>query len=369
MDKVSHFLKSISGLAIFVAVAIFFPDIFLYFVISLVLFMLCRPLTKLLEKVKIGKLHINSTVSALIAIILLLLVVVLVIRFAVPMFNREVNLVKNIDVEDVFDYFEEPINRFFGFLASTDIVKSPEETIEYLENEVYKILNWANVKVVFGSVVSTTSSIFVGLFSTIFITFFFLREPDIIKMIFLAIVPDKFEDKTLKVMTFSRVMVSRYIIGLIIDVLCVATLTTIGLVIFKVPNPLMIGVLTGFLNIIPYLGPIIACVIGTVFGTVAVLSFGSYDMLLHCLIAVPSVIIFTNLIDNFIFQPIICSKSAKAHPVEIFVVILMAGSIGGIAGMIIAIPAYTVIRIIAKNFLGNVKVVEKLTKNMDDEKK
>ena len=365
MNKAANFIKSISGLLIFIAIAIFFPDIFLYFVVALVLFLLCRPLTSAIEKIKVGKFQINSTISALIAIVLLFMALALIVRFAVPMFNKEVNMVKNIDVGDVFDYFEEPINRFFGFLASINLVKSRDAAIEFLKNEVYNIVNWANVKIILGSVVSTTSSIFIGLFSTVFLLFFFLREPNIIKMIFLAIVPDKFENKTLKVLTSTRVMLSRYVIGLMIEVLCMATLITIGLIIFNVPNPLMIGVFVALLHVIPYIGPLIGSIVGTLFGVVAVLSNGSYDALLHCVIVIPCVIVVALLIDNFLFQPIIYSKSAKAHPVEIFIVILMAGSIGGIVGMIIAIPAYTVIRIIGKNFLGNVKFIEILTRKMD----
>lgn len=369
MDKFINFIKSISGLLIFIAIAVVFPDIFLYFVASLLLFLLCRPLTNVLEKIKIGKFKFNSTISSLIAIVLLFVVLIIVVMVAVPMFNREVNLVKNIDVQDVFDYFEEPINRFFGFLASINLVKSRDAAIEFLENEVYNIVNWANVKVVVGSVVSTTSSIFIGLFSTIFLVFFFLREPNIIKMIFLAIVPDKFETKTLKVLTSTRVMLSRYVVGLLVEVVCMATLITFGLIILKVPNPLMIGMFVALLHVIPYIGPLIGCIVGISFGVVAVLSSASYDTLMHCVISIPCVILVALLIDNFLFQPIIYSKSAKAHPVEVFLVILMGGSLGGIIGMIIAIPTYTVIRIIGKNFLGNVKFIDLLTRNMDEKNK
>jgi len=54
----------------------------------------------------------------------------------------------------------------------------------------------------------------------------------------------------------------------------------------------------------------------------------------------------------------------KAHPLEIFVVILVAGSLGGIVWMILAIPAYTFIRVVAKEFLGEFKVVKKLTQDI-----
>lgn len=369
MNKYLNFLKSISGLLIIITIAILFPNIFLYFTIALVLFLICSPLTELLKKVKIGKFHINATISAILTIIVLLSAVFLIIRFAVPVFNKEINLVKSIDIQEFINYFNKPIDKIYAYLASFNLVKSREETLTFLKDEIYNIINWTNFKTILGSVVSTTSSIFIGLFSTIFLTFFFLREPYIIKMIFLAIVPDSFENKTIKVLSSTKELLSHYVIGLMVEVLCMMTLITSGLLIFDIPNALMIGVLAGLLNIVPYLGPLMGCVLGTLFGAIAVLSNGSYDTLVYCIIVIPSVFVVANLFDNFLFQPLIYSKSAKAHPVEIFIVILMAGNIGGILGMIIAIPTYTVIRIIAKNFFGNLKFVEFLTRRMDDIKK
>jgi predicted PurR-regulated permease PerM len=71
-----------------------------------------------------------------------------------------------------------------------------------------------------------------------------------------------------------------------------------------------------------------------------------------------------NLIDNTVLQPLIYSNSVKAHPVEIFLVILIAGSLAGIPGMILAIPTYTMLRVIAKEFLSQFKVVQSLTRNI-----
>ncbi len=70
------------------------------------------------------------------------------------------------------------------------------------------------------------------------------------------------------------------------------------------------------------------------------------------------------LIDNIILQPNIFSKSVKAHPLEIFIVVLIAGKLGGILGMVLAIPVYTVLRVVGKVFLKEFKVIQNLTKNM-----
>jgi predicted PurR-regulated permease PerM len=76
------------------------------------------------------------------------------------------------------------------------------------------------------------------------------------------------------------------------------------------------------------------------------------------------VFISVQVIDNILFQPLIYASSVLAHPLEIFIVLLIAGSVAGILGMFLAIPAYTVIRVIAKEFFNNFKLVKRLTENI-----
>jgi len=76
--------------------------------------------------------------------------------------------------------------------------------------------------------------------------------------------------------------------------------------------------------------------------------------------------IIAQLVDNFFSQPFIFSKSVKSHPLEIFLVIIIAGLISGIVGLIIAIPVYTAIKVIAKEFLSEYRVVNKLTEGLND---
>ena len=159
-------------------------------------------------------------------------------------------------------------------------------------------------------------------------------------------------------------LLTRYIFGLIAEVLCMMILIFVGLSIFDIKNALIIAVVGGLMNIIPYLGPMMGCAIGVVIGIISNLGIGSYDMILPNSLEVISVFVGANLIDNFVLQPTIYSKSVFAHPIEIFLVILMAGNIAGVLGMIIAIPSYTLIRIIAKQLLSEFKFVELLTRKM-----
>ena len=140
------------------------------------------------------------------------------------------------------------------------------------------------------------------------------------------------------------------------------TLTIIGL-----KNAVVIGVIGGMLNIIPYLGPLMGACVGVILGIISIFVAGEYNMLLNTIIVVAATFAGANLIDNFVLQPLIYSKSVKAHPIEIFIVILMAGKLAGIIGMIVAIPSYTLIRIVAKQFLSKFRIVEMLTKKLDSD--
>jgi predicted PurR-regulated permease PerM len=78
------------------------------------------------------------------------------------------------------------------------------------------------------------------------------------------------------------------------------------------------------------------------------------------------ILIGTNLVDAMLIQPAIFSNTVKAHPLEIFLVILMAGALGGVLGMVVAIPCYTLLRVIAKEFLDHFKFFKKLTENIPE---
>jgi predicted PurR-regulated permease PerM len=143
------------------------------------------------------------------------------------------------------------------------------------------------------------------------------------------------------------------------------TLITLGLLIFGVENALLIGFFGGVMNIIPYVGPIIGSCIGIMLGITSILVQGSYDLLLPEFLKLAGVFLAVNFIDNNILVPYIYSNSVKAHPLEIFFVIIMGGSLAGILGMLLAIPVYTLLRVIARQFFHQFRIVKKLTRQID----
>ena len=142
------------------------------------------------------------------------------------------------------------------------------------------------------------------------------------------------------------------------------TLETIGLLILGVPNALLIGFIGGLMNVIPYLGPLIGMTIGSVLAILSILSNGEYDLITFTFLSVVGVFLIANIIDNLILQPQIHAKSVKAHPVEVFLAIIIGGKIAGIIGMILAIPTYTILKVILRQFMQQMKLVKYLTSRM-----
>ncbi len=365
MNKIISFIKPVAGILAVGTLIYFFPEIFIYFAIAIILSMLGRPLCETLKKFHIRKFKLGDAVSAVITMIVIFVLLSLIFLFVIPLVNKELMILSNIDADAIIEYFEKPIEKIYDILIQYNIIRPEEDILKAIESKLYSIINWDNFSSIVSVVISKTSSLVVGIFSTIFLTFFLLKDQNIVHNIFMAITPDNQTLRMRKILTDSRLMLTRYMFGLIAEVLCMMILIFLGLTIFGVKNALVIAVIGGFMNIIPYLGPLMGCAIGIVIGIISNLGINAFDLILPNSLEIIGVFIAANAIDNFVLQPTIYSKSVFAHPIEIFLVILMAGNIGGVLGMIIAIPGYTLIRIIAKQLLSEFKFIELLTKNLE----
>jgi predicted PurR-regulated permease PerM len=236
-----------------------------------------------------------------------------------------------------------------------------------LAGELTKLFDNKALINVFGSVTNTVINFAVGAFAVSFITFFFLKEENLFTQGVLLLFPAKYETNASVALTAVNQLLSRYFIGLFIDMLCVMMLITFGLTFiaglpFRIA--IVLGAFAGILNVIPYIGAIISSLTGIVIGMLMSVDGMVTTEVLPMMITMALVYVGTQTVDNVILQPVIYSKSVRTHPLEIFLVILIAGSIGGIVGMLVAIPAYTVVRVFAKQFFNQFKVVQKLTEKI-----
>ena len=186
----------------------------------------------------------------------------------------------------------------------------------------------------------------------------------------ILLVPTHLEEKVAHILNSISYLLRRYFIGLLLEVFMVMLLDTIGLTIVGIEfnHAVVIGLFCGMFNVIPYLGPWMGAAIGLLIGAALHINLDFMNEVLPTLGWMTVVFLSVQVIDNVLFQPLIYSSSVKAHPLEIFLVIMAAGSMAGIMGMILAIPVYTIIRVIAAEFFENMKLVRKITEHLEKEK-
>ncbi len=364
LKKYSPFF-AILGIVIFGFLVWYFWNIVIYVIVSAVFSIIGGPLVRRLEKIKIGKFHIPRSLSALLTLIVIVGIFVGFIWFIVPLISNQARIISSIDLEELLEHFKGTIAAIENFLIKVNVITAGETIESSIKAQLESVIDMATFSTVFKNVLSATGSFLMGAFSILFITFFFLRDEDMLPNFLVLLLPSKYEDKIKHAMLQTRKLLSRYFIGLLGELLSMMTLLTIGLTILGVKNALIIGFLGGLMNIVPYLGPIIGGTIGVLFGVTSAFSMGLYDQIIWLIPGIIGVFLGANIIDNLLLQPFIYSSSVKARPIEIFLVIIMAGSIAGIPGMILAIPSYTVLRIVAKEFLSQFRLVKKLTEKME----
>lgn len=347
---------------------ILFPHIVGWILISVVIAMIGGPLVNLLSKIHIGKFRFPRWLASLSTILVFFFIIYLFFRFFIPLIGSQVAEFQTLNVNQISAGLEEPIKQIDAFVIDNSLTSKADFSIEEIVSEKIKsLINVGDLGTLVGDIMGRLGGLLMAIFSITFISFFFLKEESLFDTGVIAMVPEKTEEKTKHALESIKRLTSRYFIGLVLEIICMMTMITVGLLIvgLNFSLALLIGLIAGFLNIIPYLGPWIGAVIGIILALAANLGLDFYAELLPMSTYIIIVFLAAQLTDNIVFQPIIYSKSVKAHPLEIFLVILIAGSIAGIVGMMLAIPAYTVLRVIAKEFFSQVKFVQEITRNIN----
>lgn len=282
----------------------------------------------------------------------------------VPLIIQQANNFAQIDYHEIYASLQDPINSLNQLMNEWGLASGEGLGPETFRDSFSKYFNLSEIGTIFGSIFGFAGRFFIGLFSVFFITFFFLQDNTLLTDVIIALIPDKYVDQTNEVIEDIRMMLRRYFFGLLVQVSTITILVSSTLGLLGIENALLIGFFAAIINLIPYIGPLIGATFGIVITISSNLDVDFYSVMLPMIIKVAAVFASMQLIDNFILQPFIYGTSAKAHPLEIFLVILVAAKIGGIPGMVIAIPAYIVIRVIARAFLNRFKIVQKLTGGM-----
>lgn len=341
-----------------------FYYIMVWVLLAAILSFIVQPLVQFFNRIHFKKIRIPQPVCALLALLVVVILFLGLLAIFVPLIVNQAETIARVDVSKLTGNLG-PLQKLDIKLHSFGLIPEGQTMQDFIITKAKSLVNLGNVGIALGGIFSFAGNFFIGAFAILFIAFFFLKDENMFEEGWFLFIPFKHHEATHKVIAECKSLLKRYFIGVILEVIGVMTLISCGLWIFGVENALLIGFFGGVMNIIPYLGPIIGTLIALTLGVTTTLASGSYDELLSVLIKIASILMVVNFIDNNILVPLIYSKSVKSHPLEIFLVIMMGGSLAGLLGMLLAVPVYTVLRVIAKEFLQNFRVVQKLTETMD----
>lgn len=327
----------------------------IYLVVAAVLSLIARPILSFLKK----KLKFPNIVAVVITMGIFILAISGIISMFIPLIAKQghnLSLLNTQELQNNIKGILAIINNYFH-MRGIDLF-SEIKNIDFTSNlkSIPSLLN---------SVLGTLGSLSMGLFSVLFITFFFMKDSNILHQIFLAVTPDDKEERILNSLNKIGKLLSRYFIGLIVQLSILFTIYSIILLSLGIESAMVIAFLAALLNIIPYIGPLIGGLLMLTLTMTSNLEYDFQTVILPTTIYVAIGYLVAQLIDNFFSQPIIFSKSVKSHPLEIFLIIIIGGLLFGILGMIFAVPTYTALKVILKEFLADNEIVKQLTQQMD----
>jgi predicted PurR-regulated permease PerM len=345
----------LTGICILVWLLLRVKTLLIYMLIAGIVSLIGRPINQLLTK----RLKLKNILASSITIVFLMWILVSIFSLFVPLLVQQGENLSLLEVNELKGNIETLIQEIGTYFNLDNSFWQQQFSVDNL----FQNVNFGLLPELLNQTLELLGGFTIGLFSVVFILFFFLKDSHLQERIILALVNDEVTDRVEKSIEKTKGLLSRYFLGLLLQISILLIIYSIVLAIFDVENAFIIAFLCALLNLIPYLGPIIGGVlmllltmssfIGADFSTVILPKTG-YVMIGF---------VIGQLVDNFFSQPFIFSNSVKSHPLEIFIVILASGTLLGPVGMIIAIPLYTTIKVIAQEFMAENKIVKSLTKN------
>lgn len=359
MENSKSIIALIIGLAIIVFLGWFFSDIVIYIFIAFILSQLGSPLVHALTKIRIGKWQFPVSLAAAITLIVIIAVIGTLFYLLIPALVNEFKFLTTLDISSMGDSVEKWLNQFDKPLRKLGILTRRQHLSDFVLPQWADIMQKFNMTYIVSSTASFVKTLFVATFSILFMTFFTLKDHKIIFKVVRSWIPSKYHNSFDNILGATGRQISAYFRGVMLEMFIVGFIEFLICFIFGVPNALIIGAIGGLLNIIPYVGTLIAVLLSEIIGITTLLPINPEMSLIWAnVIKIAAAFGVAKLVDDFVLQPYIYGRQTHSHPLEIFIVILMAGYLGGVFAMIFAVPAYTLLRIVINEFFGNQFVTE-----------
>lgn len=345
---VERVVRFVLGAALLLAVGYvlwYFAGLVMYLAVGGLLAYLLKPVVDRIQ----GFVSIGRTPAILVTYVLLFGVLAFIVTSIVPFVARQVSeLSRLISVDaavEVADYLEGRLQQFLPIEEGAFVQNVRQAALALVQGD---LIQGDQVADTVGSMVSIFTNIIYAVIIIPFITFFFLKDGTQIRHSVLGLVPNRYFEITLAIVEKVEVNIGRYFRALLIQCFFIALIASTLLSFVGLDSPLAVGIFTGLANTIPYFGPFLGFIIGTL---VAIAQTGDMSLVFGVAVAMG----LTQLADNILLQPIIFSRAARAHPLVILFVVLIGAQLAGILGMLIAIPLATTVRVIVQQVLWSVR--------------
>lgn len=324
---------------IFRPIGTFISAVFVPIIVAGFMFYMLNPLVKLLMRVHYKKFRLTRTWASLIVILLLVgLIVIGVLSLIPPLTGQVSQLIAS--VPHVATQSQKELTKY---VEHSHILDNPD-VAKYLKSVEASLSSWAqgfigNITSGVGNLIGTITDITITAITVPVILFYMLRDGGKLVPSIARFLPDKRQDRIVELLYKMGDTISQYISGQVIECLFVGVFTSIGYMLIGMPFGLLLGIIAGLCNIIPYVGPYIGITPALIVGLI---------MAPNKLLWIVVVVVVVQQIDGNIIYPNIIGRSLKIHPLTIIILLLAAGHIAGIPGMILCIPFYAVVRTVVQ---------------------
>lgn len=356
-DKIIKGLATLIIVAAVLAVLGYLWHVVVYVAAAAILAILGRPLVRVISSVTLAGRRLSRGVAAAVTLVAIWIIAGGLLSLFAPLVLNKVYELANLDWSAITQMVRQWLISAESYIESNLPIDLPSLEL-MLKDRVWSLFTPEMLEGVAGYVLSAA----IAFFSISFITFFFLKEDGLFYKGVALFFPDKYHENVYRALDSITKLLSRYFAGLLVESLMLMTVVSVVMMLFgmAVSDALIIGLIMGVMNVVPYAGPVIGALISMMLSMLAPID----GNMLFTVAVLVSTIIVVKLIDDFIIQPTLYSERVQAHPLEVFLVILVAGYIGGVWGMLLAIPLYTILRVFAREFLSEYSIVQKLTNQM-----
>jgi predicted PurR-regulated permease PerM len=318
----------------------YFAGLVVYLVVGGLLAYLMRPIVYRLQGVGLG--HLPAIAVTFVGVFGAL--AFLVATFAPFAVRQVTNLSQQVSVDAIATVVQTLETRLMAelpFLEEGFLVQSLREIADTL-------FRTDRLQNTFRSALGLFADIAYAVVVVPFVTFFFLKDGTRLRRGLLGFVPNRYFEVTLAILDKVESSLGRYLRALLVQCSAVGVVASLLLSLTGLDYAIAVGIFAGLANSIPYFGPAVGFIAGSLVG---IAQTGDLSLVTPVLIAMA----FTQLSDNLIFQPFIFSKAAQAHPLVILFVVLIGAQLAGIVGMLVAIPLTTVLRVVAREVFWSVR--------------